>query len=1263
MSTPDRFATRRWIPVLLLSEVLAVAVLGGARLEAATIYVSTAGNDGNSGLSWAAAKKTVQAGLNAAASGDQVWVAKGTYLECITLKAGVSLYGGFAGGETDLAQRNRTTNVTILDGNQAGSVVTGPPTGESASVNGFTIRNGLSTNGGGIYCVSSHLRIYYNTITGNTAANDGGGIYCGPSGPASIDVNTITGNSAGGRGGGVCLRATSGSVGVKYNTITGNRAAVGGGIYCTSYAPIYSNTIVGNNAINGGGICCDASSSASILSNNISGNSSSGGGGGILYQMSSSPIVVNNTITLNSASYGGGIWSYSSSASTVANNIIALNSSGIHTSGGSPALRKNCVYGNADSNYSGLPDQTGINGNISADPKLAGVLYGNIHIQPDSPCRDAGDDSAPGVPTSDFYDKAQPQGVHIDIGAAESDGTTYPTGPAMIVRVSPTGNDANNGSSWALAKRTIQAALDAAAAGGGEVWAREGVYTELITLRPYGHLFGGFAGTETLRAQRNWASHPTVLDGNHAGSVVKAIAGYRASTIDGLTIRNGGGSATAGGGIYCNVASPFITNDIITSNSVSSYGGGIYCTSTASPVVAGCIIAGNSSGGQGGGIYCASMPAAATIVNSTIIGNSASSGGGLYARAAPLVANTIVAFNSSGLCMDTVGTPTIRSSCAYANTDYNYSGLADPTGTNGNISADPQFVRQPSAGADGLWGTADDDYGDLHLLDVSPCIDAGNNADVPADSVDLNGNGNTTEPLPLDLGRGPRLAGTSTPPVVDMGAYERCIPGAQHVWPAGNDANDGLTWATAKQTVRAGLNAAIAGEQVWVAAGTYVETIALSPGVALYGGFAGTETDLAQRNWKANETILDGNQAGSVVTASGVIGPDARLDGFTIRNGKAASGGGICCSGGSPTIVNNTVTANSATSTGGGIYGSASSMVVANNTVTSNEAPTGGGIYCTAGSPLIRDNLIARNLGGGVYSFSSSAMLLGNTIAGNTASQGGGGIRCQGSVAGTIANNVIVGNSAMVGGGIWCNSCTPMIANNTIIANSATGTTPYGGGILCVGSSPAIVNTIVNTLVAFNSSGIYRLGGSTVLLRCDCVYGNAQYDYGNLTDPTGTDGNISADPNFVRAASPGADGTWGTADDDYGDLRLPAGSPCIDAGRNADVPADAADLDGDGNTTEPLPLDLAGKARLAEDPGTVDTGSGTPPIVDIGAYEYVCAGDVDGDGHVDVSDLLCLVNSWAKAAGQAGFDSRCDQDGDGRVSILDLLVLVNHWGL
>jgi hypothetical protein len=109
------------------------------------------------------------------------------------------------------------------------------------------------------------------------------------------------------------------------------------------------------------------------------------------------------------------------------------------------------------------------------------------------------------------------------------------------------------------------------------------------------------------------------------------------------------------------------------------------------------------------------------------------------------------------------------------------------------------------------------------------------------------------------------------------------------------------------------------------------------------------------------------------------------------------------------------------------------------------------------------------------------------------------------------------------------------------------------------------------------------------------------------------EGNINQDPLFVNPGN--------------GDFSLQTGSPCIDAGDNDGVPPDTADLDNDGDITEPTPLDLNGTARFADDLATVDTGNGTPPIVDMGAFEYLtpdpCAdfgGDTDEDGICDDGD-------------------------------------------
>lgn len=70
-----------------------------------------------------------------------------------------------------------------------------------------------------------------------------------------------------------------------------------------------------------------------------------------------------------------------------------------------------------------------------------------------------------------------------------------------------------------------------------------------------------------------------------------------------------------------------------------------------------------------------------------------------------------------------------------------------------------------------------------------------------------------------------------------------------------------------------------------------------------------------------------------------------------------------------------------------------------------------------------------------------------------------------------------------------------------------------------------------------------------------------------------------------------------------GDYRLAVLSPCIDAGDNEALPQDSADIDGDSDTVELLPLDLDGNPRRVEDLSAYNTGKGTLPLTDMGVYE------------------------------------------------------------
>ena len=250
-----------------------------------------------------------------------------------------------------------------------------------------------------------------------------------------------------------------------------------------------------------------------------------------------------------------------------------------------------------------------------------------MRLQPGSPCIGAGDDTAVLLGSTDFDLQPRIQGTHVDIGADESDGTAWTDVPA-VVRVKPGGSDANDGSSWAAAKATLQNALEAAwTRGGGEVWAQQGTYAEHLTLFPWVNVYGGFAGAETTRDARDPGAHLTVVDGGGTPPVVNCgLSGYRVGGIDGFKI-TGGGTYTGG-------------TTIPPPSSPAGWGGGVKCT-LSSPVISGNTITRNSLGdpsttpfdpGQGAGIALVgshALIASNTITDNEVL-NRSSVGGGLY---------------------------------------------------------------------------------------------------------------------------------------------------------------------------------------------------------------------------------------------------------------------------------------------------------------------------------------------------------------------------------------------------------------------------------------------------------------------------------------------------------------------------------------------------------------------------------------------------------------------------------------------------------
>jgi parallel beta-helix repeat protein/predicted outer membrane repeat protein len=242
--------------------------------------------------------------------------------------------------------------------------------GSYSVIQGFTIKNGLANNGGGIYCGNNSSPIITsNMITGNTSTQSGGGIACLQNSSPTITGNTIMGNTSQPDGdfggGGICCRNNSSPI-ITDNTITENTAGWGGGIHLSDFssAIITGNKITGNAAVGfgedggGGGILSRNSSSPTITGNTITGNEATDSGGGISLWYEDSPIVEENTISGNTTNWGGGlICGYTSMTSFKGNkitgNVAIAGAGGINVWYSSITINNNTIAENYTEGYGG----------------------------------------------------------------------------------------------------------------------------------------------------------------------------------------------------------------------------------------------------------------------------------------------------------------------------------------------------------------------------------------------------------------------------------------------------------------------------------------------------------------------------------------------------------------------------------------------------------------------------------------------------------------------------------------------------------------------------------------------------------------------------------------------------------------------------------------------------------------------------------------------------------------------------------------------
>jgi hypothetical protein len=415
----------------VLSAVLSFGLLYLFSCESALakiVYVAADGDDNATGLTWAAAKKSLSAGLAAAVAADEVWVSEGLYRERVSIPKDIAVYGGFSRKEAARDQRNWLLHPVILDGDKAGAVVRFEiaTTDNNTRLDGFTVRNGKGIMGGGIVCVGSAPTIANNFITQNTSVGEGGGICCYNGSNPLIINNLITENYASdgeGDGGGIACMAGDRPVNlgsspwIVGNVIARNRASQTGGgvaskhafmsddksVYIPSAPVILNNFFYMNlsseneSGLGGGGLSCITNGTVKLLANNTFLANAGLQAGGVLLMVGArdNPVVVNNTFVGNN---GPALRWCGAHTLLVANNLIAFNSAGLSRwlliPGDSYTLSHNCVYGNG-ADFDGIADPTGAFGNISLDPHLASLAFGDSHLQPDSPCINAGGQRRP----------------------------------------------------------------------------------------------------------------------------------------------------------------------------------------------------------------------------------------------------------------------------------------------------------------------------------------------------------------------------------------------------------------------------------------------------------------------------------------------------------------------------------------------------------------------------------------------------------------------------------------------------------------------------------------------------------------------------------------------------------------------------------------------------------------------------------------------------------------------------------------------------
>ena len=1001
-------AVRLLTGILLIS---AVATTG----HAIDWFVAGDG-DGTTGADWASAYTDLQAAVDAAGSGDTVYIKQGTYAvtAAVTIDGkDLTILGGYEGATPEPGAYTNDPAATVVEGDGASSRVLDIQNCTTGMIKRVTIRNGYANAGAGVYAANTTVTFEDCVIKENTyiTSCNGGGLYMS-GGSVSLVRCKLRANRSAGTTYGAALHQAGGTLDMDACAVVGNRGFAGtsGGLHITGSAQTrIRNCLLAGNAATTYGAVYQGGGVVSIENCTVEGNSPTG-----LRRLSGTM--------------------------TVTNSIVWNN--GDDLSGGSIGVSYSCVENTDDTG-------TGV---IHTDP---GFLPG-YRLPSGSACINAGGDTAANV----GLDGAYAETASTDSGLVDL-GYHFDAAQTFVDRyVSPTGTDdgAHGTGTGASAYRTVSYALSQAGAD-TRVHIEAGSYTNGTETFPWSidvdgiQLLGADAAT-------------TIVDGTGAGSRIVAVNSVIGCVLSNLTFRGASvpseilnGNIRVGGTVAVLMGAGVRVVDCVVRDNESSGGsahgvglgmeGGsvelVRCKirnnlATSSAAGAGlyryygnltmrsCEVVGNqtgpTNGKQGAGLY-SYYYGRTRAFNCLFLNNSAlylGFGGGIHHyQGALLVDNCTFLGNSPYGIYGQAGTITVTNSILWDNGDdlYGTIGLSyscvedtDDTGT-GVIHTDPKL--NPRA----------------YLGDGSPCIDTG---------------GDTAANVGLD-GLYARTTTTDSG-TVDMG-YHR--PGVysltdRYVSPLGTDSpgNGSGPGASAYRTISYALGQIGEDTRVNVEPGIYsndVETLPLNidkDGTQLVGTNA--EVTVVDAGGASRLAFMD-NVVGCVVSnltfrnghvtalpapclyvqRSDVTVIDSEMRENTCSGYGAAGGGSVYMDGGSVELLRCKLRDNtcSGTTYGGGVHQvqgnlAMSHCLVSGNQLTLQGARYGGGVYAgtySAGYTRLFDNLFLNNsaasLGGAVHGSGSGTQIsIENcTVVGNSPS---GIYRGNGTV--TVSNSIVWGN-------------------------------------------------------------------------------------------------------------------------------------------------------------------------------------------------------------------------------------------------------------